>query len=53
MSMTFNERVQTVWKEKRPDIKSVRNLEERIGLTGGTSKCYYIDVFTPNAVNEQ
>ena len=36
MSMTFNERVRTVWKEKRPDIKSVRNLEERIGLSNGT-----------------
>ncbi|MCS9983969.1 XRE family transcriptional regulator [Weissella paramesenteroides] len=36
MSITFNERVRTVWKEKRPDIKSVRNLEERIGLSNGT-----------------
>ena len=36
MSITFNERVQKVWKEKRPDIKSVRNLEERIGLSNGT-----------------
>ncbi|KAA8455277.1 XRE family transcriptional regulator [Weissella paramesenteroides] len=36
MSITFNERVRTVWKEKRPDIKSVRNLEEHIGLSNGT-----------------
>lgn len=36
MSMTFNERVRMIWKEKRPDIKSVRNLEERIGLSNGT-----------------
>ena len=36
MSMTFNERVRMIWKEKRPDIKSVRNLEEHIGLSNGT-----------------
>ena len=36
MSMNFNERVRMIWKEKRPDIKSVRNLEERIGLSNGT-----------------
>ena len=34
--MTFNERVRMIWKEKRPDIKSVRNLEEHIGLSNGT-----------------
>lgn len=33
---TFNERVQNIWKEKRPDIKSVRKLEEKIGLSNGT-----------------
>ena len=36
MSMNFNERVLMIWKEKRPDIKSVRKLEERIGLSNGT-----------------
>ncbi|CAH0417502.1 helix-turn-helix transcriptional regulator [Periweissella fabaria] len=36
MSETFKERVIKVWKEKRPDIKSVRKLEMEIGLSNGS-----------------
>lgn len=36
MTETFKDRVLTVWKEKRPDIKSIRSLEENIGLSNGS-----------------
>lgn len=35
MSETFKDRVVDVWKERRPDIRSVRKLEEEIGLSNG------------------
>lgn len=35
MSETFKDRVVEVWKERRPDIRSVRKLEEEIGLSNG------------------
>lgn len=36
MSENFKERVIAVWKERRPDIKSVRKLEIEIGLSNGS-----------------
>lgn len=36
MSENFKERVIKVWKERRPDIKSVRKLEIEIGLSNGS-----------------
>lgn len=35
MSETFKDRIVDVWKERRPDIRSVRKLEEEIGLSNG------------------
>lgn len=35
-NQTFKDRVIAVWKETRPDIKSVRRLEEEIKLSNGS-----------------